>query len=127
MQNPIRWFEIYVDDMKRAKSFYEGVFGLQLTRMDAPAADGPEMEMWGFPSNPSAWGCSGSLVKIKGIAPSGVSTIVYFGSEDCSIEEKRVTQFGGNIHKSKMSIGPYGFITLFNDTEGNMVGIHSMK
>jgi predicted enzyme related to lactoylglutathione lyase len=122
MKNPIRWFEIYVEDMKRAKAFYEEVFAVKFTRIESP-----EIEMWGFPSNPDAWGCSGSLVKMPGLKPSGISTVVYFASEDCSVEEKRVLRNGGRIHKSKMSIGQYGFITLAYDSEGNMIGIHSMK
>lgn len=122
MQNPVRWFEIYVADMKRAKSFYESIFKVKLSEM--PFAEG---EMWGFPSNPEKWGCSGSLVKMNGLIPSGVSTIIYFGSEDCAIEEAMIPQLGGKIHKSKMSIGQFGFITLAVDTEGNMIGIHSMK
>lgn len=28
--NPIRWFEIYVQDTARAKAFYETVLGLKL-------------------------------------------------------------------------------------------------
>lgn len=122
MQNPVRWFEIYVSDMKRAKTFYESLFKIKLSQM--PFAEG---EMWGFPSNPDKWGCSGTLVKINGLTPSGVSTIIYFGSEDCANEEKLIPKLGGKIHKSKMSIGQYGFITLAIDTEGNMIGLHSMN
>ncbi len=122
MHNPVRWFEIYVADINRAKIFYESLLKVKLTNM--PFAEG---EMWGFPSNPDEWGCSGSLVKMNGLTPSGVSTIIYFGSEDCSNEEKMIPKLGGKIHKPKMSIGQYGFITLATDTEGNMFGIHSMK
>src|SRR5262245_13915575 len=122
MQNPIRWFEIYVKDIKRAKFFYTKVFKLKLTKIKSA-----DLEMWGFPSDPKKWGCSGALVKMKGLKPSGVSTIVYFGSKDCSIEEKRIKKAGGKIHRSKISIGPHGFITLGIDTEGNVFGIHSMN
>jgi hypothetical protein len=122
MQNPVRWFEIYVSDMNRAKSFYEALFKIELSQI--PFTEG---EMWGFPSNPDKWGCSGALVKMKGLSPSGVSTIIYFASEDCSVEETAIPKLGGKIHKSKMSIGQYGFITLAVDTEGNMIGIHSMQ
>ncbi len=122
MQNPVRWFEIYVADMNRAKKFYESLFNIKLSPM--PFSEG---EMWGFPSNPDQWGCSGSLVKIHGLTPSGVSTIIYFASEDCAIEEKAIPKLGGKIHKPKMAIGQYGFIALAVDTEGNMIGIHSMK
>ncbi len=123
MQNPVRWFEIYVENMNRAKTFYEGVFGLKLNQMQTTE----EIEMWGFPSDTQGFGCSGSLVKIRGLTPSGVSTIIYFASEDCRTEENRISGFNGRIHKSKFSIGQYGFITLAIDTEGNMFGIHSMK
>jgi len=122
MNNPVRWFEIYVADMRRAKKFYESVLKVKLTKM--PFAEG---EMWGFPSNPDKWGCSGSLVKMNGLVPSGVSTIIYFGSDDCALEERAVPKFGGTIHKPKRSIGPYGFITLAVDPEGNMIGFHSCK
>ncbi len=122
MQNPVRWFEIYVSDMNRARAFYESLLKIKLSNM--PFSEG---EMWGFPSNPDKWGCSGSLVRMNGLTPSGVSTIIYFGSEDCAIEEKMIPNLGGKIHKPKMSIGQYGFITLAVDTEGNMIGIHSMK
>lgn len=122
MQNPVRWFEIYVAEMSRAKTFYESLLKIKLSEM--PFTEG---EMWGFPSNPDKWGCSGSLVKIKGLIPSGISTIIYFGSDDCAVEEKMIPKLGGKIHKPKMSIGQYGFITLAIDTEGNMIGIHSMN
>jgi len=42
--NPVRWFEIYVQDMVRAKTFYESVFKLKL---DNPGK--PELEYWTFP------------------------------------------------------------------------------
>ena len=59
--------------------------------------------------------------------PSGGSTLVYFMTEDCAVEESRVAKAGGRIDKKKFSIGQYGFITLAVDTEGNMFGLHSMK
>ncbi len=34
---------------------------------------------------------------------------------------------GGQIVKEKMSIGQYGNIALVMDTEGNMIGLHSMQ
>jgi len=59
--NPVRWFEIYVQDMNRAKRFYESVFNLNLERINSP---GPEM--WGFPMNMDQAGASGALVKMEG-------------------------------------------------------------
>ena len=34
--NPVRWFEIYVQDMKRARTFYETVFKTKIEKMDNP-------------------------------------------------------------------------------------------
>jgi predicted enzyme related to lactoylglutathione lyase len=47
--------------------------------------------------------------------------------EDCAVEAKRLAEHGGRIHKDKFSIGEYGFIALGLDTEGNMIGLHSLK
>ena len=121
--NPVVWFEIYVQDMARAKAFYESVFQVKLEQM-MPESD---LEMWGFPRNEeSQMGINGSLVKMKGV-PSGGSTLVYFGCDDCAVEAKRIIAASGKVNREKMSIGQYGFIVLAVDTEGNMIGLHSLK
>ncbi|MDG0818191.1 VOC family protein [Bdellovibrio svalbardensis] len=120
--NAVGWFEIYVDDMTRAKKFYESVFSTTLERLN-----NPEVELWSFPGNVNSYGAPGALVKIPGVAAGGNSVLVYFSCADCSLEEKRVTEFGGKVEKSKFAIGQYGFISLVYDTEGNMFGLHSMN
>ncbi len=120
--NVVSWFEIYVQDMIRAKAFYETVFSVTLEALDSPG-----FEMWGFPMFHESPGAMGALVKMPGVLSGGNSTIVYFGSKDCSIEEARITSSNGKISKSKMPIGKYGFITLAIDPDGNMLGIHSTE
>ncbi len=120
--NPVNWFEIYVQDMARAKHFYEEVFQRKLTKLNSP-----DTEMLGFPMDTEQYGASGSLVKMESVHSGGNSTIVYFSCTDCAVEAGRVAAAGGRIHKPKMSIGEYGFIALAYDTEGNMFGLHSMK
>lgn len=53
--------------------------------------------------------------------------MIYFTCTDCAVEAKRAATNGGNIEKDEFSIGQYGFIALVNDTEGNMIGLHSMQ
>jgi predicted enzyme related to lactoylglutathione lyase len=72
-------------------------------------------------------GAAGALVKMEGLSSGSNSVIVYFGCNDCATEEKRVTEHGGKIHRSKFSIGQYGFSSLVIDTEGNMFGLHSLS
>jgi predicted enzyme related to lactoylglutathione lyase len=33
---------------------------------------------------------------------------------------------GGQVYAAKKSIGQFGFISLLIDTEGNLIGVHSM-
>jgi len=121
--NPIVWFEIYVQDMERAKRFYEAVLKTKLTPLGTPV---PDLTMWQFPSNLSSPGASGALCKMKDAPSGGLGTIIYFHSEDCAVEEARVVTNGGRIHRSKTSIGEHGAISLAYDTEGNIFGLHSM-
>ena len=121
--NPIVWFEIYVQDIDRAKRFYESVFEVELQKINAPF---PEIELWGFPADREGYGASGAIVKMEGFSSGSNATIVYFHCDDCAVEESRVTSSGGQVHQSKMPIGEYGYISLVHDTEGNMIGLHSM-
>jgi uncharacterized protein len=125
VQNPVVWFEIYVDDINRAKAFYETVFKTELTQLGDPGDD--KMIMHAFPGeNDSPGKACGALVKVEGMPAGGNSTIVYFYSEDCSVEQGRVKDAGGEVIREKMSIGEFGFISLVKDTENNIIGIHSM-
>jgi hypothetical protein len=125
-ESPVVWFEIYVDDLKRAKTFYEKVFQIELTELPNPSEE--EIQMLAFPNDMDSKNrISGVLAKMDGFKAGNNSTIVYFMSEDCSIEEARVKKAGGEIFKPKMSLGEHGHMVLAKDTEGNIIGIHSMK
>lgn len=128
LNNPVAWFEIYVDEMDRAKKFYESVLDVSLEKLDDPTdSNHPNLEMFMFPSDMEKYGASGTLVKMEGFKAGGGGTVIYFACEDCSVEESRVEPAGGSIQQAKMSIGEFGFMCLAIDTEGNMFGLHSMK
>ena len=119
--NPISWFEIYVQDMPRAKAFYEAVLQVELTPLN-PA--GPEL--WSFPASMTDYGAAGALARMEGMASGGNSTLVYFHCGDCAQEAGRVPAAGGRVLREKFPIGEYGFVALAYDTEGNLFGLHSM-
>jgi len=122
--NTVRWFEIYVQDMERARKFYETVLQVKLAKLDSPT----QAEFWSFPQmQMDRAGTSGALVKMKGVPSGGMGTLVYFACEDCGVEAARVAKAGGKVKDEKHSIGPYGAIALAFDTEGNLFGLHSMK
>lgn len=117
--NPIVWCEIYVQDMARAKSFYESVFQVKLEKLESPG-----MEMWAFPMVMDRVGASGALVKMDGVKSGGSGTIPYFHCDEVAVELERVVAAGGQIQQPKMSLGQHGFMALIVDTEGNMIGLH---
>lgn len=125
-RNPVGWFEIYVDDLDRAQTFYESVLGVSLSPLPTPPQeDGmPTLTMLAFPMDEGAGGASGALVKMDGVSPGGNSVMVYFNCDDCEIEAGRVVAAGGRLQHEKMSIGDYGFIAMAFDTEGNLFGLH---
>jgi uncharacterized protein len=43
--NAVNWFEIYVDDITRAKKFYETVLGKEM--IDLPMSEGSERNYFG--------------------------------------------------------------------------------
>ncbi|MBL8310332.1 MAG: VOC family protein [Burkholderiales bacterium] len=127
--NPVVHFEIYVQDMNRAKAFYEGVLGIKLEKMPAPTPE-MDLDMWFFPYDPetgmSTYGAGGALVKMDGFSPGSGGTLVYFGCDDCAVPAARAAAHGGSLCKEKTSIGQHGFYALAQDTEGNTIGFHSM-
>jgi len=124
--NPVRWFEIYVQDIARAKRFYEEVFQVKLEPIGNPTDD-PSMELWGFPPKHGAPGCSGALVRMNGKDSGPGGTIIYFACEDCAVESSRVAAAGVQVQGETRSIGQYGFIAYALDPEGNLIGFHSMN
>ncbi|WP_442484049.1 VOC family protein [Aeoliella sp. SH292] len=120
--NPVGWFEIYVQDMPRARAFYERVLGTKLEPLPTPT---PEIEMLIFPMDATSYGAPGALAKMEGMTAGGNSVMVYFSCDDCAVEGGRIAEAGGHLIKEKFSVGQYGFIVIASDSEGNVFGLHS--
>lgn len=122
MANAVNWFEIPVTDMDRAKKFYEAVLGYKLELNEM----GPALMAW-FPMEQGAEGTTGSLIKAEGYTPSDSGSMVYFSVDDIENTLVKVNENGGSTFNPKTSIGEYGFVAHFTDTEGNRVALHSTK
>jgi len=114
-----------VNDMDRAVDFYQRVFNTTLESLGDPTDSSVIMNS--FPTDMTAYGAGGALVKREGVSAITGGTIVYFGVEDCSTEESLVVSAGGQVVKPKMSIGEFGWVSVCKDTEGNLFGLSSMK
>jgi uncharacterized protein len=120
----VGWFDIYVDDMARAQAFYETVLATTLSPMDDP--NDPTAQMRAFGDDFVSHGAGGALVKLQYTKPGPGGSMVYFSCADCAVEEARVLAAGGTVVRSKFSIGQHGSVSIVIDTEGNMIGLHSV-
>ena len=92
--------------MNRATVFYQAFFEKTLEVMKDPTESSVQMKA--FPTDMAAYGVGGALVQRKGSNPGIGGTAVYFGVEDCSIEESQFNEAGGQVIRAKMSIGEFG-------------------
>ena len=125
LDNPVGWFEIYVEDINRATRFYEGVFNQKLIRQ-AMGQNGPEMAL--FSGDTDGTGACGALVQMPNMRkPSTDGVLIYFSCEDCAVERSRAESFGGQVWGEKFPIGDRGYIAIIVDSEGNQIGLHSTQ
>ncbi|MGJ1446698.1 VOC family protein [Sphingobacterium spiritivorum] len=117
--NPVVYFEIPVLDLKRARSFYESVFGFEF-EMDN--IDNNEMAI--FPFKEEEKGISGALAKGEIYQPSLAGILVYFYTQDITETLNTAVQNGAEILYPVTSNGQWGFVAEFKDSEGNRIGLH---
>jgi hypothetical protein len=120
--NPVTWFEIPAANLERARKFYEAVLE---TKLEVHVMGTVKMA-W-FPRHPGAPNAMGTLIEAESYVPSHSGTMVYFSTPDIDAALTRASANGGKTLHPKMSIGQYGFVAHFEDTEGNRVALHSMN
>src|SRR5262249_34404568 len=95
-------------------------------KLDAPK-EMAGFKMSFFPMERGAEGAAGSLIQGGGYTPSHEGTLIYFSVDNIAATEKKIVSKGGKVHKPKMSIGEYGYISICEDCEGNRIALHSMS
>ncbi len=123
-KNAINWFEIYVNDFDAAKAFYDSILG---TTLEIVESNGCKMGM--FPcemGDPTAVG--GCITSMEHMKPGPGGSLVYLNVEgEIDAVVARVADAGGKVVREKFAIPPHGFIAIIEDSEGNVVGLHSMS
>lgn len=118
--NPVVYFEIPVNDMKRAEHFYTNVFNFNFEKDDI---DGYEMSLFPFEEKNS--GITGALAKGDVYKPTKDGVIIYFKTEDINESLAKVLKNGGEILYPKKINEKYGFaVAEFEDSEGNRIALH---
>ena len=112
-------FEIPVQDLDRAVSFYETLFAISMEREEI---DGNQYAH--FPIVSEGPGISGSLALGESYLPSRAGTRIYLNVDSIAETLARGVELGGEILYPKTAIGEYGFVAEFADSEGNCIALH---
>jgi predicted enzyme related to lactoylglutathione lyase len=121
LRNAIDWFEIPVQEMDRAQSFYEALLGAPLRR---ETISGQTLAVFGH----AEAGVGGCLMAGAGAPqPSAAGTLVYLNAgRSLDAVLMRVEKAGGRITTPKVRLpGDMGCFAHVADTEGNRVGLHA--
>jgi predicted enzyme related to lactoylglutathione lyase len=120
MPNSIVHFEIPADDVARARSFYEGVFGWKIKQFPMPAG-GPEY--YGVTTRKEGEnGINGGLMK-RNMPGQPFANYIAVKSIDDFLG--KIQANGGSVVMPKQEIAPgMGSIAVFKDTESNMMGLY---
>ncbi|MEP6950237.1 MAG: VOC family protein [Ginsengibacter sp.] len=112
-----------VKNFEKAKTFYETLLGASMQPMEAMG-----MKSAFFPADLQNGNIGGCIIEGQGYEPANKGSLVYLnGGDDLNEILSKVEQAGGKIILPKTGIGSKGFMAHFEDTEGNKVGLHSMK
>ena len=108
-------FELPADDRKRAKAFYEKVFGWTITKWEGPVdywlvATGPDDEP----------GINGAITPRMMPEQVTMNTISVVSVDDFT---KKIVDAGGNVTMPKRVVPGQGYLAYCRDTEGNVFGV----
>ena len=120
MKNLISIVEIPTTDFSRAVAFYQKILNVSIEEVDM---EGTKMGV--LPSD----GATVDVVLVNGsdYKPTTDGTVVYLNAgNDLQPTLDKIEQNGGKVIVPKTIISPeMGFFSLFIDTEGNKLGLHS--
>lgn len=118
-------FEIHVDDMERAKSFYGEVFDWKFEDW----TDYAGMPYFGaVTGDENDMGINGALMQRQSPPPEANQPLNGFactmGVEDYDSIEQKIIENGGTVTMPKYALPGMAWQGYYVDTEGNVFGIH---
>ncbi|KIX03454.1 uncharacterized protein Z518_07006 [Rhinocladiella mackenziei CBS 650.93] len=125
------WINVLATDVPRAQAFYSTVFNWRFNRsasQDGRTLDPNEIALFEVPGQPSP---NGGITKVS--ADEWASThgkggvVLYLYVEDINPWEEKIVAAGGKKMSDILPEGSMALMQHFEDTEGNYLGIYSMK
>ena len=114
------WFDIPVEDLDRARSFYAAVLGVKVHKEKFDATE--------FCVLDHRDGNGGCLIREPGAITSSGGILVYM-NVDGRIRDAvaQVERHGGKVMQAVHTIGPHGCRAIVRDSEGNRIALHSTR
>ncbi|MCB2212635.1 VOC family protein [bacterium] len=113
MADKIVWYEIIGKDANKAQSFYSSLFGWQF--------DNESMPGYGMTSDKET-GIGGGIGG-SDMSNGAMYSTFYVGVDDIDASIAKVQELGGTVIVPKMDVPNGPTIAMFNDPDGNMVGL----
>ena len=113
MSNPFVHLELSTSDVSKAKAFYSGLFGWEITDNDMGGGmiystfkpdTGPGGGMFSMPGMPTFW-------------------LAYVGVEDIHAATDKAVSLGATIHKGPLEIPHIGWFTILADPTGATIAL----
>lgn len=122
MEKLLAFFEIPAADFSRAVKFYEAVLQLELAVSECETE-----KMALFPAGEGE--ISGAISWAEGFEPSIKGVLIHFRVEDISDTITRIEKHGGKMirPKTKIECENMGYFAMFEDCEGNTIGLYADK
>ncbi|WP_196139042.1 VOC family protein [Aliikangiella sp. G2MR2-5] len=123
MKHIVTWAEIPVNNMERAMNFYREILNVNFKRDEM---DGFDFAMF----EAGEENITGALIHGDGYTPSTEGSVVYLnGGDDLNGPLEIINRLGNQVLVPKTAIndGECGYFAQFIDSEGNRVGLYSLK
>lgn len=119
VKNAIGWFEIHVKDFDAAIKFYGGLFNWEFNQ-----SQGSSSLYWNIFTGEGSIG--GGFMRKNKPEHEGSAVIIYIETDNIDETLKKAEALGGKIHTGKTLINEKaGSFGLFNDPDGNLIGLWS--
>ena len=119
MGNPVVHWEMMSKDPAKVAAFYEGLFGWKIQHR-------PELN-YRIVETGGEGGVNGGIFKPEKTEPWPGDLTMYILVDDLAAYRKRIVAAGGKICVEEQEVPGMGWLSLFTDPDGRMMGLWKTK
>ena len=116
MGNPVVHWELMSKDPEKLSAFYAKLFGWKINHM-------PDLDYRLVDTEGGGMGINGGILKPDREGPWPGNMTMYIAVDDLDAYRKKIVAAGGKIHVEEQEVPGMGWLSLFTDPEGRMMGL----